>query len=169
VPEGLKLRKAGQRDLPYLSELAFHSSVEPFLAPGARDRLPSLVELRADDEGVQGMYVIQLEREPVGGLALQLVSEHSRICSLSGLMVNPEMRHGGIGSAAVRLACRLAFNEHGLHRVQAEVYGDNVASQRLFESVGFIREGIRRRAYWRREQWLDGVLYGILADEFRDG
>jgi RimJ/RimL family protein N-acetyltransferase len=167
VPEGVTLRKAGFGDVAYLSELAFDSSVEPFLAPGAGDRLPSLVELGADEVG--GMYVIQLGGERVGGLALQLVSEHSRICSLSGLMVDPEMRHGGVASAAVRLACRIAFHEHGLHRIQAEVYGDNVASQRLFESVGFAREGVRRRAYWRREQWLDGVLYGILAEEFGNG
>ena len=167
MPEGVTLRRAGAGDIPYLAELALDSSVEPFLAPGAGDRLPSLVEVGGD--GAEGMYVIELGGERVGGLALQLVSEHSRICSLSGLMVDPEMRHGGIASAAVRLACRLAFDEHDLHRIQAEVYGDNVASQRLFESVGFVREGMRRRAYWRREQWLDGVLYGIVADDLCNG
>lgn len=29
----------------------------------------------------------------------------------------------------------------------------------------FRQEGIRRRAYWRRGQWLDGVLYGLLDEE----
>lgn len=169
MPVGATLRKAVEGDLPFLSELAFHSSIEPFLAPGVGDRLEALIELGRDEEGVRGMYVIELGGDPVGGLALQLVSERSRICSLSALMVAPEMRLGGIASAAVRLACRLALIDGGLHRLQAEVYGDNVASQRLFESVGFAREGVRRRAYWRREQWLDGVLYGLLAEDVELG
>ena len=45
------------------------------------------------------------------------------------------------------------------------MYGDNVAGQRLFEHVGFTREGTRRSAYWHRGQWIEGVLYGLLADE----
>jgi RimJ/RimL family protein N-acetyltransferase len=26
-------------------------------------------------------------------------------------------------------------------------------------------EGIRRQAYWRRGRWIDGVMFGILAEE----
>jgi RimJ/RimL family protein N-acetyltransferase len=80
-------------------------------------------------------------------------------------MIVPRRRGAGIGSQAVRLACGLAFAQGGMHRVQAEVYSDNLASQRLFERVGFTREGVRRRAYWRRDRWLDGVMYGLLDDE----
>jgi RimJ/RimL family protein N-acetyltransferase len=81
-------------------------------------------------------------------------------------MVRPDVRRSGIAVQAVRLACELALVKEGLHRIQAEVYGDNVAGQRLFERAGFTREGVRRRAYRRRGQWLDGVLYGLLSEEF---
>jgi RimJ/RimL family protein N-acetyltransferase len=83
-------------------------------------------------------------------------------------MVDPAVRRAGIGGRAVALACRRALLDHGFHRVQAETYGDNLAGQRLFERVGFVREGVRRRAYWRRDEWLDGVLFGILAEELRE-
>jgi RimJ/RimL family protein N-acetyltransferase len=82
-------------------------------------------------------------------------------------MIVPRMRGAGIGSQVVRLACQLALGQGGMHRVQAEVYGDNSISQRLFERVGFTREGVRRRAYWRRDRWLDGVMYGLLEEELR--
>jgi RimJ/RimL family protein N-acetyltransferase len=84
-------------------------------------------------------------------------------------MVDPVVRRAGIGARAVWLACHCVLVEHGFHRVQTESYGDNLAAHRLFERVGFVREGVRRRAYWRREQWIDGVLYGMLAEELRDG
>jgi ribosomal protein S18 acetylase RimI-like enzyme len=105
------------------------------------------------------------EGEALGGLALTLVSRHSRICQLNRLMVAPAGRGRGVAAQAVRLACRRVLVEHDFHRVQVETYGDNLTAQRLFERVGFTYEGARRRAYWRREQWLDGVLYGMLAEE----
>ena len=37
------------------------------------------------------------------------------------------------------------------------------------ERVGWVREGVRRRAYWRDEAWVDGVLFGLVDDEFDDG
>lgn len=138
-----------------------------FLAPGSVDEaiLGELVE--APGDGAAGLWVLSAEDgRPQGALQLSLLSRHSRICQLSRLMVAPEARGMGAGTAAVRLACRQAFGVHGIHRIQAEVYGDNLAGRRLFERAGFTREGVKRRAYWRREHWQDGMLYGLLAEEF---
>jgi RimJ/RimL family protein N-acetyltransferase len=164
----VELRRAGADDLGFLSQLACDPSVEPYLAPGAGEpeRLSAILE-RAEDEGPpSGLFLIHSPAgEPLGGLALVVYSRRSRLCDLTSLMVIPRERGRGVASEAVRLACRHALVEHGFHRVQAEIYGDNLASQRLFERVGFVREGARRRAYWRREKWLDGVIFGILAEE----
>jgi RimJ/RimL family protein N-acetyltransferase len=166
----VELRPAGAGDLGFLSELARDPLVEPYLAPGAgeTERLEALLE-RGEAEGPpSGLFLITSEdEEPLGGLALVLYSERSRVCNLMTLMVSPAARGRGVASAALQLACRYALVEHGFHRLQAETYGDNLAAQRLFERAGFVREGARRRAYWRREQWLDGVMFGILAEELR--
>jgi RimJ/RimL family protein N-acetyltransferase len=169
----LALRTAVAADLGHLRALASDPLVEPFLAPGAADddRLAALLRpADAGDEDPTGLVVIELEAgEPMGALALQLVSPRSRIAELTRLMVSPSARGAGVATAAVRLACRRAFGEHRVHRIQAETYGDNVAGQRVFERAGFTREGTRRRAYLRRGDWLDGVLYGLLADELPAG
>jgi RimJ/RimL family protein N-acetyltransferase len=163
----VSLRVASERDLAFHSKLASHETVAPFLMPGAGEleRLTRLLELRVRDGRPYGLFVIELDGDPVGALALEPFSERSRICQLTGLMVDPRVRRAGIALEAVRLACRRALVEYGQHRVQAETYGDNVAGQRLFERAGFTLEGARRQAYWRRDQWLDGVLYGVLAEE----
>jgi RimJ/RimL family protein N-acetyltransferase len=161
------LRAANPADLSYLSKLARDPQVEPFLAPGAG--APERLEVVLGQADPGGLFVVESgSSHPLGGLALHVVSHNSRILDLSRLMVNPAARGSGVGAQAVVLACRWAFVEHGLHRVQAETYGDNLAAQRLFERVGFVREGVRRRAYWRRDRWLDGVLFGILAEELGD-
>ena len=33
------------------------------------------------------------------------------------------------------------------------------------ERAGFTREGVRRRAYWRDDEWVDGVLYGLVSED----
>lgn len=165
------LRRAGSEDLAYLSALASDPEVEPFLAPGAGapERLEAILARAEQDGEPSGLFVVEDPAgDPVGGLTLQLTSANSRICELTRLMVDPCRRRLGIGSQAVLLACRRTFVEYGFHRVQAETYGDNLVGQQLFERVGFVREGVRRRAYRRRGGWVDGVLYGVLVDELRE-
>jgi RimJ/RimL family protein N-acetyltransferase len=160
---------SGEQDLSFLSALARDPLVEPFLAPGTGEpeALRALVERSGQAQLPEGLYVIHSpEGRPLGGLALVSFSRRSRICGLERVMLRPDARGTGVATAAIHLAARTALIDHGLHRVQAEVYEDNIAGQRLFERAGFTREGRRRRAYWRRQRWLDGILYGLLAEEF---
>lgn len=143
--------------------------MQAFLAPGSAEEESLAALLEEPGMGAAGLWVAELDGVPVAALELTMVSSRSRICQLSRLMVRPQRRGAGVGSATVLAACREAFGGHGVHRVQAEVYGDNVAGQRVFQRAGFTREGVRRRAYWRRESWQDGVIYGLLAEEWVDG
>ncbi len=66
--------------------------------------------------------------------------------------------------AAKLLQQHLLF-ELGFHRLQLEIYGFNERAQRHAERAGFIREGVRRRAYWRHDEWVDGVIYGLVRED----
>jgi RimJ/RimL family protein N-acetyltransferase len=167
-PPEISLALAGEGDIPFLSALAKDPAVAPFLAVGAgdADALRALLSEAARTQGPHGPFVVRaLDGEPLGGLALRVVNQRSRICQLSRLMIRPDRRGVGIGLAAVRRACRLVLAECSFHRLELEAYGDNLAGQALFARAGFTREGTRRRAYWRRGKWLDGVQFGMLAEE----
>ncbi|NED85900.1 N-acetyltransferase, partial [Streptomyces sp. SID11233] len=41
-------------------------------------------------------------------------------------------------------------------------------SARLLERVGFRREGMRPAYTWLKGEWTDDVLYGLLAEWWRD-
>jgi RimJ/RimL family protein N-acetyltransferase len=164
----VSLVPATEDDLPFLYALASHPAVEPFLAVGAgeRDVLRGLLDDALREPGPNGLFLIRSsEGESLGGLRLRVVNQRSRICELSRLMIRPDKRRAGVATAAVMLACRKVLVDHGLHRIQLEVYGDNLPGQALFERIGFVREGTRRRAYWRRNCWQDGVQFGMLAEE----
>ncbi len=45
------------------------------------------------------------------------------------------------------------------------MYGFNERAMRHAERVGFVREGVNRKAYWRHGDRVDGVLYGLLPED----
>lgn len=165
----LSLVGATEQDLPFLSELAADPEVEPYLSFGAAEpeRLRAFLHAPGPAPDSTALLLITSDAgDTLGALALTLVNSRSRICDISRVMVRPDRRRSGVAGAAIELACVHALWDHGMHRVQTECYGDNDAAHRLFERAGFTREGIRRRAYWRRGRWLDGVMFGLLAEEF---
>ena len=63
---------------------------------------------------------------------------------------------------------RLCFEDLGLRRVTANCFADNEASWRLMERIGMRREPYTvRDSLHRSGEWLDGMGYALLADEWR--
>jgi RimJ/RimL family protein N-acetyltransferase len=59
-----------------------------------------------------------------------------------------------------------AFLSLDLHRLQATTTNANTASWRVMERLGMRREACLREAEFRDGQWLDTLIYGLLADEW---
>jgi [ribosomal protein S5]-alanine N-acetyltransferase len=74
----------------------------------------------------------------------------------------------GIGSEAVWAVVHFAFEELGLHRVEAFPTMDNIASVRLLEKLGFVREGTAREVLWMDDgRYHDVGQYSMLDHEYR--
>ena len=77
-----------------------------------------------------------------------------------------EMQGRGIGYCACALALDYAFAGINLRRVELEVVDMNAAAIALYDSLGFVREGVARKAYMLRGQAQDVLRFGLLAEEF---
>lgn len=170
------LRRAEPSDVAYLAMLVSDPSVEPFLAAitaRTSEELTREVERCAADPRQAGRLVVEASLgatpERVGSIAYDVENRRSRIAYLHSLMVEPRARGLGIGTAAAVAAARLLIHDEDYHRVQLEIYGFNEAAMRLAERAGFTREGTRRRAYRRRGRWVDGVLFGLVAEDLTEG
>jgi len=82
-----------------------------------------------------------------------------------GIVLAPEHRGQGIGTAAQCLLVRHLFDTTTVHRICAYTDADNVAEQRALERCGFSREGVLRRAGFRGGAWRDVAVYACLRDE----
>ena len=154
------LRPATPEDLAELTALARREDVARTLATDAPE---TLAEALADESGE--LLVIEDGGEVVGAVRWVLVNRRSRIADIRTLMLAPAARGRGVATDAIRELIDHLFRDRWLHRLEAEVYGFNRSGQRVFERAGFVREGVRRRAYDREDGWQDGVRYGLLSDE----
>ena len=57
--------------------------------------------------------------------------------------------------------------ELGYHRLELACYGFNERAIRHAERVGFVREGVQRRAYLRHGEWQDAVQFSLLQEDLR--
>lgn len=77
-----------------------------------------------------------------------------------------DYRGQGIGTTAQRLLVDYLFTHYPRHRIQATTAVENIAEQRVLESLGFTLEGTVRQAQWRGGAWHDQLLYSLLRDEW---
>lgn len=167
----VSIRRAGPDDVEFLVELVTHEDVEPFLAavrPKDASSIAAEVERSAAEPDAFGVFVIEVDDERAGVMRFERANRRSRIADLGGLAVHPRFRGRRVADEAARLFQRHLFEDLGFHRLQLEIYGFNERAQVHAERAGFVREGVRRKAYWRREQWVDGVLYGLVVEDLSD-
>lgn len=85
-----------------------------------------------------------------------------------GWVLHPDHAGRGYATEAVRELLRVCFDDLGLRRVTANCFAANDASWRLMERIGMRREVVTvRESLHRSGEWLDGLGYALLADEWR--
>ncbi|MEV0902293.1 GNAT family protein [Actinoplanes sp. NPDC049802] len=98
----------------------------------------------------------------------EITGQAHRVQAELGWVLHPEHAGHGYATEAVRELLRLCFEDLGLRRVTATCFVGNEASWRLMERVGMRREVYTvRDSLHRSGEWLDGVGYALLADEWR--
>ena len=164
----ITLRRATPDDVGFLVELYNHEEVEPFLGGRqARDEAALLAEIERSEREPQrsGRMIIELDGERAGSLAFDELSEANRIANLGGLAVHPTFRGRRVADEAARLIQRYLIFELGFHRLELACYGFNQRAIEQSERAGYVREGVKRRAYLRHGEWQDAVLFALLRED----
>jgi len=167
----VSIRRAHPDDVEFLADLVAHEDVQPFLAAvraSGREEILAEIERSENEPEAYGVFVIEVDGERAGTMDFERVNRRSRIAHVGGLAVHPDFRGRRVADEAARLFQRHLIRDLGFHRLQLEVYGFNERGIRHAERSGFIREGVRRKAYSRNDEWVDGVLFGLVAEDLTD-
>lgn len=82
-----------------------------------------------------------------------------------GVLIVPDMRGRGAGTAAHSLLVEYLFATTTTHCIWAGTEVDNIAEQRALERCGFRQEGRLRGHYFRDGHWRDSLIYGLTRDD----
>ena len=106
------------------------------------------------------------EPVPIGDLTLEASpkTRHHRTCSL-GIIIVPSYQGKGYGSEAILWALDGAPGSANMHSVRIAAFGYNEGATRLYDQLGFVREGSMREALWWEGRWWDRVLWSMLEEE----
>jgi len=134
------------------------------ITPGTKD---SRLVVDDEDEGKVPFSVVELDGGTLVGTAtLWGIDNHSRSAHI-GLGLLPSCRGKGYGTDVVAALCHYGFVVRGLQRLQIETLADNEAMLRSAERNGFVREGLLRSSAWVLGEFLDEVVLGLLAQDWK--
>jgi len=170
--DGIRVRRATRDDLGFMLEVFAHDDVRPFLAAGGafdREGLLGELEKQEREPSAFGRFLIEVREgddwRRAGTMGFKRVNERSRIAQLERLAVHAEFRGRHLADDAARLFQHHLIFDLGFHRLQMEIYGYNERAQRHAERAGWIREGVKRKAYRHDDAWVDSIMYGLVRED----
>ena len=119
--------------------------------------------LPAWDDGAAYEFVIidQQDGAVAGSCGLNQINRADRVCNLGYWVRVSKLRLGAARQAALLLK-EIGLNEIGLNRLEIVVAVENVASQRVAESVGAVYEGIQRQRICIHGVAHDARMYALV-------
>ena len=118
-----------------------------------------------EHDGKDGVFrAIMVDGIVVGNISVEQKSDVYCKDGELGYLLLTDYWSKGIMTEAVRQICEIAFAELDIIRITGLVYAPNVASQRVLEKNGFMREGIQKNAVFKDGQIYDLFLYAKLGE-----
>ena len=161
----VNLRVWEREDLPLITEWvndpAFGGEYEPL-------EQVSLIEIEKWYNGLHSgekwFFIEKKDGTKIGQIMHTPEGPHFSI----GYRILPHERGKGYCTEAVKIMVDYLFLSKNIVRIQSETNPKNKASRRVLEKAGFTEEGVKRHAVFARGKWLDGFIYSVLRDEWKE-
>lgn len=103
--------------------------------------------------------VLQDGSRHIGNIKLGPVLVPHRRAEISFFLGEKQFWGQGYATEAVGLLTDFALHELRLKKVTAGCYHTNKGSQRVFEKLGYVREGVLKSHYLSDDVWVDRLCY----------
>jgi RimJ/RimL family protein N-acetyltransferase len=118
-------------------------------------RYENVIKVRVNDSflsiGIIGLFNIDLKHKKAGFY----------------ITIGEQQFQGkGIAKKATVMFLRHCFEKFDLQKIYLYTDLENITAQKLYERVGFKREGILRRELFVKGRFIDRCYYGMLREEF---
>jgi RimJ/RimL family protein N-acetyltransferase len=85
-----------------------------------------------------------------------------------GITIAPAFQSRGFAGEVLEALFELIFGALGRHRIHASVDPRNLASMAMLRAVGMRQEAHHIESLWLHGEWVDDVVFALLAREWHD-
>ena len=158
----LRLRRAGERDLPYIMKLEFEPENLQFIVPFEESFHHKIIT-----EGKASLDIIVEKHDgtPVGYILMNGLLTEAKEAEWTHFIIGEKGQ--GYGHEAMKLIKALTFCELGFHRAWLDCKDYNARALHLYESEGMVREGLIRETIITNGVYENLVILGLLDREYR--
>ncbi len=169
------IRKPVIDDVPEL--LALHHKSQDLHFPWVRTPLTEadchVYIQRCQREDYEGLLICQAidypddrqtESKIIGVANLSQIFYKNFQNAYLGYYANVDFAGRGLMSAGIRLAIDYAFTTLNLHRIEANIQAENIASLNFVKRLGFIKEGFSQRYLYINSEWRDHERWALTIE-----
>ncbi|MYL35180.1 GNAT family N-acetyltransferase [Pontibacillus yanchengensis] len=152
--EGLNQESESTRLRGRQTPVSFSSVEHALQQPSRQDTYAFFICLQETDEMIGEVSLLGMESAMNRCAEFQISIHKSQYFS------------GGFGTEASELAIEFAFGKLNLNRIQLEVFSTNTRAIAVYEKLGFVKEGLKRQAYYLDFEYKDLVMMSLLREDY---
>ena len=112
-------------------------------------------------------YLILNEKQvPIGTVGYRDVNLPARSAVLFIVIGESDYWNRGYGTDALKVLIDYLFYQWNFHRLSLDLWDGNLRALKAYEKLGFKVEGRLRQARFVLGEYRDGILMGLLRDEY---
>ncbi|WP_298306039.1 GNAT family N-acetyltransferase [Flavobacterium sp.] len=171
--ERLLLRRVSIDDLNEILELRGNPETMKFIPrplvkteEDALNHFKMIDEKIEKNEGINWAITVKGNPKLIGIIGHYRIQPENHRCEI-GYMILPQYNGQGIVTEAIKAVLEYGFEDMNMHSIEAVIDPDNIASERVLQKNGFVKEAhILENEYYDGKFW-DTVIYSILKRNFK--
>ncbi len=171
--ERLLLRRVSKDDLNEILELRGNPETMKFIPrpivkteEDALDHFKIIDEKIEKNEGINWAITVKGNPKLIGIIGHYRIQPENHRCEI-GYMILPQYNGQGIVTEAIKAVLEYGFEDMNMHSIEAVIDPDNIASERVLQKNGFVKEAhILENEYYDGKFW-NTVIYSILKRNFK--
>jgi ribosomal-protein-serine acetyltransferase len=120
----------------------------------------------AENGGYPKSFAIIYKGKIAGTIGFNDINKTNKIGYI-GYWLGETFQGKGIMTRAFKDIIDYGFKELGLNRIEVTAAVENKKSRAIPEQFGFVEEGTLRQVEWLYDHFVDHVIYGLLAEEWK--
>lgn len=164
----IKIREFQKDDIPYKVKWINDTENNQFLhydLPLREDK--TLLWFNSiKDRTDRADFTITYNGEPAGLIGLINIDNKNRKAEYYIALGGTAVKGKGIATTASELLIEESYRKYNLNKIYLFTEVDNRSAQKLFERIGFVKEGLLNGDLIQEGRKVDRFVYGLLVEEY---